>query len=265
MNTKKYHSNLVPCRCELCITSATPCGRLIDIRTWNKHKARHTTLAESVHATAHGVHIVEFSTAVEEGQNIVGPSNVAEEEENIVQHSHIAEVQRNIDQLCTATVDEEFTIGSDDVSADEEAITMEDFTMDNTEDFTIDNTKDSTIDNTEDFTIDNILMEENAVENSSAWNTTIEEQRISIGNTEAHEWSPYEFEDISHDGGYGDRDERGDDPSDDEEDEGGDVRRGGSTDVEMDEGMGSGMDEGGIGIAGEGSGISMDGGGEMAP
>jgi hypothetical protein len=58
MIARKYHSNLVPCRCELCVTSSTQYGRLIDIRTWNKHEARRTVIAESTIATTHGAHIV---------------------------------------------------------------------------------------------------------------------------------------------------------------------------------------------------------------
>jgi hypothetical protein len=99
------------------------------------------------------------------------------------------------------------------VSADEEVITIEDFIMDNMEDFTK----------------DNMLMEENTMENIDAWDTTMEDYQISIGDTEAHKWNLYEFEDISHDRGYGGKDERGD--------EGGDVGRGGKQPVRISSGM----------------------------
>jgi hypothetical protein len=101
------------------------------------------------------------------------------------------------------------------MSADEEAITMEDFIMDNMEDFTKDNML--------------MVQEENTMENTGAWDTTMEDHKISIGDTEAHKWNLYEFEDISHDRGYGGKDERGD--------EGGDVGRGGKQPVRISSGM----------------------------
>ena len=55
------------------------------------------------------------------------------------------------------------------MSTDEEAITIEDFIMDNMEDFTK----------------DNMLMEENTMESTDAWDTTMKDHKISIGDTES--------------------------------------------------------------------------------
>ena len=108
-------------------------------------------------------------------------------------------------------------------------------------------------------------MEENTMENTNSWDTTMHDHTISIDDTKAHEWNPYEFENINHEGGYGSKDERGNDFVDEGGVEGGDVGGGDNMDVELDEAMGEGMDDGATSVVGEGIRIFEHEEGEVSP
>jgi hypothetical protein len=96
---------------------------------------------------------------------------------------------------------------------------MEDFIMDNMEDFIMYNM--------EDFTMDNMLMEENTMENTNPWDTTMEEYIISMKLMNGIIMSLKTSAMRKEEGG------------------------GENMDVELDEGRDEGKDDGGMGAAGE--------------